>query len=767
MCGYGMLSDTSTRRNFYGFCPCCAHVVSPATQEKIWARTLEPLSRADRVAMRNFYVCSIWLYAAYSASVIAHSWNDNVSTHEHRSPSQSSPTLSTEAATHCAKLTLFGECSPFITEEHLEDFPLAQLPHHRQTLLSINMPSATPTSALLRLLPTLLLSLFFLLLPSCNSQRFCPRGTFKNNGTCTSCPRGTFQPNVNAESCIPCPQGTFQPRRGTAFDGSNLSSDPSRGCPSCPPNTFNPKTASSSCSPCPQGTVSGLRFARCVKCPPGTRLRNFFGPTFLPCIPCSPGTFSSRPSNARCLPCPPGTISDERASHCTPCPAGTLHIRNKCRPCAAGTFNPRRGSDLCFRCPPGTISSTGAKQCAPCPKGQFSFTVASTKCLRCPPRTTSGGIRPAGCKHRVLGCPLQTFEDPRGECVACSPGERLDPRARACVPCASNEISEGGDATRCIRCPEGEIPAEGYALRDGAMCICRLGLRRAYPGGPCLPLRKACPRCAGLITQPLQVLRNGLSSNPGNAETRVQNCDFGKVANRDSTECIACGQNTFLNGTRCQRCPAGFTSEAGYKNEGERTSATVCISVQTQCTQFEVKRGNKCTRDRCPAGTLFVRRSRGCTRCDAGYFLNIEQRCFPCPPRKVSPGGATLKCTDCPPGFVGELDKCVCPNGMEERDGRCVNCGRGMFRKQSREVVSCKPCLVGTVATGEGNIRCVKCGKGFVTNVRSGATRCMACPRGTVEGMNLFGEESNRCVPRTPYGHSKKSLTSLPGVSLL
>lgn len=619
-----------------------------------------------------------------------------------------------------------------------------------------------------------LLTLFQILFLSSNTvfvvaQRNCSEGFFKGtDGICKECPFGTVQ--IERNKCEPCPVGMFGIAKGRVFrfsegvpffsDISNVQETP---CRFCPPGTFNDAPGATSCKPCPAGTASGSNFTKCVTCGKGTRVSAY---PFIrnPCTRCEKNTFSDGVSNQVCENCPLGTVSDVGASECSKCPKGTYRrTTQKCQPCAAGTFSDEKGSTFCKICPTGTFSRKGAEKCTSCQAGLFASHIASSGCRKCPPGTTSMGIKAAGCKNASGRCPFDTFRNRDGECEACIPGHKLDVKAKKCLPCAANEISAGGVITSCEKCPADKEPAKGFGLRDGAECICKAGT--ALPRYP-VPLDRVCRPCGPLEVADWDEEETSGAPNVGGIEFGYERqCISCLFSDRDFNDpaCDPCPLGTILlRDDTCEKCPTGSIARSVHNLfhfDNRRIHSGACVDKETGCFVGSSKRKGECKLESCPPGSFFERKLfRGCVRCLPGNFISPRQKCAPCNPNRISPGGVSLRCTKCPNCRLGQGSRCVCPPGTEEVRGVCKPCATG----EANNVPDgrCAPCPPGSISKREGQARCVGCPPDSVTS-SVGSTKCVKCPKGSQSGQDFHGNRVHRCVPKDPYEENPDLLAKL------
>lgn len=604
------------------------------------------------------------------------------------------------------------------------------------------------------------------------SQETCEAGTFRSPvdaTACLPCRAGTFSSETNASSCTPCPPGYFGFVQRSAF--FNLA------CFPCQPGTFNPLRGATQCTPCRNGTSSGEGFKQCARCGPGTRVRPKIpmrDMSNIGCNKCPPGTFSTGTPTTICNVCPPGTTSRLGSSSCSVCPRGTYSDRTRrCRPCAPGTFNDDTGVSNCKICPPGTFSRFRGTSCMPCPEGTYAKFIASKRgeCKPCPSNSTSVGVGNAGCKT-AMGCPFGTFEDGDGVCKACPPGTRFDAGRKRCVPCADDEIGEGGTTTVCRKCGRFELPVDGFGLVDKLKCACRVGYQRA-DGRPPAPYPVPRQRAQCILCPPMTVgngdnrpvtgsMRASRNAEEGMWEPECAPCPEGSnpvLQNDGTTRCLVCPENTIYNTMtmKCDTCPMGSQSAIiSYRMRSSEPFVldfipmrrTRCIIRSNGCAVLGA-RNERCGVTNCPTG--FFSDMGRCRRCMEDQILNRQSMsCEACPAETFSEGGLETMCKTCVANQIARSGECRCRLGQFRLGALCLPCPAGtfnpfamMFRQNM-----CFNCPRGTFSVGRMNRFCDACPAGSVTT-EAKATGCRRCPEGSKQGQDVSGRFLNRCVPAT------------------
>lgn len=604
--------------------------------------------------------------------------------------------------------------------------------------------------------PILPLCIGVLLLFPVSLASTCPKGKFIKEGQCVPCPVGTHGIEQNSTSCQKCSPGSYN-----RFTGASGYAQ----CLECPYDTFS-QAGATECKPCPDGTFSRKGYAQCRTCPPGKMLSEY---GFEACRTC-PGAFY-RPADApphTCLLCPSGTGSRSLAKSCFRCPKGTYRdiqfISRKrmsgCRGCRKNQFANVKGSVQCKLCPLGSVAEDkGSKKCTSCPPGTFRGRIIQAKCLPCSKGTNSRGMMPAGCKHPVKGCPVNTYEDRFGECRACMPGERLNREEKKCIPCGRDEVSLGGIATACKTCPPGQRPANANTIFEKSRCECLDGTVTDGVGG-C----KKCPKGTHWTNRPAGAIWYTNKRENYYRDSYCYPCELGSFADEEGlSECKLCPSGTFTNiegSTRCIRCPKGYVSPPGNpldseSSEGFFATRSDCLAERSGCSLGEDpnKRGGK-FEDCISSGMCPPNRFRGrfgCDSCGFDQFYDSEKgRCRNCPRGSVTMGGgAFLNCTICPKGAISAFNgmcECIgfygddgrggckkCPEGEISIQGKCAPCGEDSFFNITRYGPECIQCTGGTIM------------------VREGQRRCTECPDGFKKEKDVFGEGVNNCVPKDMY----------------
>lgn len=571
----------------------------------------------------------------------------------------------------------------------------------------------------------------------------CSPGFQRSAGVCQECPPGTFKEELGEGRCEPCSAGTYLP-----FSGAKSSDR----CIDCPIGTFSSDKGAISCQQCASGTVSLLGYTKCVQCGPGEQP----DPWGADCRTCDSGYFNDG-SSQLCQKCPTGTASNKKGTACVTCRPGTFkdvrHVtsfpKRQCLQCPPSTYSDKPGTMQCPLCPLGMSSETGATKCTPCPKDTFRGTPLQRKCVPCKAGTSSLGVRPAGCKHPDTGCPPNTFEKD-GECVACLPGERLNPKSKKCIPCGGNEISDGGDVTRCFKCMDTEEPATPRFVQEKSQCLCAPGYSRDELGycNPCLRGTVWNDRPPGALRSSLErdftrdlFEHSGCPSCPGMMFTNKMG----------ALECERCppGMVSGLGDLKCRTCPektnAIFIRVGGEDDEGSHSALQRCIDEKTNRPI-----GAKISKDGsyenfCPVDTAKSRFY--CVKCTHEQFFEKESNtCKTCPPGTGNSrrhlNTTCKKCVGKGPFIAG----CRCKSGQQNIGGKCLKCPKGQSSPKGA-MCRAKICPPGWIAKGRNGNICRKCNKDSIKSSRF-TTVCTKCPSGQTAGRNLFDERTDRCVPK-------------------
>lgn len=171
--------------------------------------------------------------------------------------------------------------------------------------------------------------------------------------------------------------------------------------------------------------------------------------------------------------------------------------------------------------------------------------------------------------------------------------------------------------------------------------------------------------------------------------------------------CQKCPKNTFssvLTGFACRSCPSGsFTFGPG--NE---------FCLRTESTE-------------CPP-PYFLDKNGACQKCDIhSWYSSSSRSCIPCGAGEHSLGGYATSCFTCDSDqtFLEDYVRCACPAGKIRKEGRCVACPPGRFRRDIVDLEVCHKCSVGEYAKGYGNKECHKCPEGYST-ASEGGWECLS-----------------------------------------
>ncbi|KAI0562410.1 protein serine/threonine kinase [Gracilaria domingensis] len=422
----------------------------------------------------------------------------------------------------------------------------------------------------------------------------------------------------------------------------------------------------------------------------------------------------------KCVPCPAGTVPME-----LPIPplfgaaSGSLEEIG-CTQCPPNQFAAEDGSESCSLCPLGTLSSPDGLRCRPCPSGTFRFLMFSRTCEQCPPNTSSLGIRPAGCRDSVSGCPSNTFEDESGECRACLPGERFDSESKTCVKCGPGEVSSGGATMRCRLCPPGKTPTDLSTNFGQALCQCEAGTQDFGKG--------FCEKCpAGTFS----------SSDT----TGCRPCGAGFISVPGSLQCSQCAENEYTVGSSgaaaCIPCPDGFLASCADFGAG-----CICRDPLTSCPAGARLTESGCNQVECPlVGTALV--SGSCRTCPENTFIS-ENGCTQCSPNEFSSFGA-ISCEPCTlrlssGRFAGlSTFACRCPQRQGEKNGTCTDCEDDEVNIDN----ICLQCPPGTFPFVERFNACLGCTD---MNFGSPSLSDLECPMTTRRVNSVFGGFTCECV---------------------
>lgn len=180
--------------------------------------------------------------------------------------------------------------------------------------------------------------------------------------------------------------------------------------------------------------------------------------------------------------------------------------------------------------------------------------------------------------------------------------------------------------------------------------------------------------------------------------------------------CRECAKNTFssvLTGFVCLPCPfKSFTFGQG--------------------NEFCLREGSK----DCPP-PYFLDKMGACRKCNIhSRYSPSSKSCILCGIGEHSLGGDATSCFTCDSDqtFLEDYVRCACPAGKIRKEGRCVACPPGQFRKNIVDLEICHKCPLGEYAKGHGNKDCQKCPEGYST-AWEGAWECL-----TVEAVSEMTE---------------------------
>ena len=300
------------------------------------------------------------------------------------------------------------------------------------------------------------------------------------------------------------------------------------------------------------------------------------------------------------------------AAVCWPCDAGFACLNGLSEPCAPGLWSPR-GSSACslcsLRCP-----RSGEMAVLPCRPESDKV------CVACP--------NGHGCDEngRATQCPINTFSNGSGVCVACGLNTSSPSGSSECSPtrCAPGEFASS-DGGGCQRCPSGfGCDAQGVATECRANWFSSDG------------------RCVACDPNAVSPARSGSSDQCV--------CNPGYVKTTDG-QCSACKSGTVWRNGTCVLCDAGY----------------YCVG--------------KVHRDLCPIDTYSARGSAVCSDCRpfSGCVGTGRQPCTD-----------ASNCTCDPGYIMAADGACRrCPTGTMQRDGVCVSCDPGYECQGGNEVRAC------------------------------------------------------------------------------
>ncbi|KAJ7155109.1 hypothetical protein C8R46DRAFT_911118, partial [Mycena filopes] len=222
-----------------------------------------------------------------------------------------------------------------------------------------------------------------------------------------------------------------------------------------------------------------------------------------------------------------------------------------------------------------------------------------------------------------------------------------------------------------------------------------------------------------------------------------------------------CAPGTFISGTSCSACPAGYSSGAdatacspcGPNTYSTNGGSASCGALT--CTSGQFLSGNFC--GTCSAGTFSAAGDSSCTPCAANSFSNADgaSACTTCPSGTKSAAYITgTTCTSCSPGtFASGADSAVCAACPEDTwseygatfhlGTKCYDCPRNFYGAGG--FAGCLPCPRGKQSS-PGSATCTASPSPSHRHTRAAPQEVMACPAFQQLCPVMTGSKSFECV---------------------
>jgi predicted outer membrane repeat protein len=216
-----------------------------------------------------------------------------------------------------------------------------------------------------------------------------------------------------------------------------------------------------------------------------------------------------------------------------------------------------------------------------------------------------------------------------------------------------------------------------------------------------------------------------------------------------------CGENLYLDGDQCSKCPPLSASPEGSISINDCRCPDTHVRITTA--------GGTVTCVMCPLNSHLVSNDGPVTTacgCNTGYYSEISNAeslsCSKCPPLSASPKGSiSINDCRCPDTHIrtnttdGTVTCILCPAGQtkDKITGQCVHCKAGYF-KETEGSSKCLPCGVDTWSAKIGATapaECVSCAAERTTASKVGAytnTSCL-CKKDTYYAIAKTGACAN------------------------
>ena len=482
-----------------------------------------------------------------------------------------------------------------------------------------------------------------------SSCKDCDTGKYNNQTTqtsCTSCDTGKYNVQQGQTSCTSCGTGQYNEEQGQTIckdcdTGKYNNQTTQTSCTSCGTGKYNGQQGQSSCTPCDTGKYNEeQRQTSCKDCVSG-QYQNQTGQSS--CTPCGTGKYNGQQgqnSESSCKDCDTGKYNGQPGqSSCTPCPAGkySFSTLSSCTPCPAGKYNGQQGQLSCTQCGTGKYQiMTGQDSCVKCPIGSSQSEPGQDSCMNCGPGKHQSN-------QTCINCTPGKYNRKSGQisCKSCRTGKyNNQTNQTSCTSCDTGKYNGQYGKTNCTDCGTGKYQnEEGQYLCKSNVCICNDG-RAAAPA-----LGKICLK-------------------------------------HNSTQCVGCQWNEYLDEDNCLVCPAGK-----YK-----------LSGGSHCEK-DITRN--CCRD-CPINQYSTDNGLGCFACQAGMFTTTKgsTKCISCDTQNWTHNDFKGKgqyaiiggCSFCLQGkyytgVYGYQPCTTCPNGYYENEissDDCKLCDTGKYMPDSQ-----------------------------------------------------------------------------------